>query len=350
MLSDWIHSHIPPISIAHTQRASQRQDQLTKPPGSLGTLEALAIRSAGWLASDTPAFERIRIVVFAGDHGIAAAGVSAFPQAVTVEMVRNFSNGGAAICVLAQESGAELEVVDAGVITDPGPLKGVVSGRVAAGTADFRHAAAMTHAEFHAALGLGKMAVERGIAAGIQLFVGGEMGIGNTTAAAAIGSVLTGVPPEAMVGPGTGVNQEGVAKKARFIAEGIAFHRPTQDNPLEVMRIFGGLEMAALTGFYLAAAQAGIPCIVDGFITTAAALTAVRVQPEILPWLLFSHMSQEPGHIALMQAIPAVPILSLGLRLGEGSGGATLLGLLKLACALHNRMATFQEASVSGKP
>lgn len=349
MLPDWIHSRVPPVSTAHVQRATQRQGQLTKPPGSLGTLEELAIRSAGWLASDTPSFERMRIVVFAGDHGIAAAGVSAFPQAVTVEMVRNFSNGGAAICVLAQESGAELEVVDAGVLTDPGPLKGVVSGRAAAGTADFRHAAAMTLSEFNAALELGKMAVDRGIAAGVQLFVGGEMGIGNTTAAAAVGSVLTGSPPEAMVGPGTGVDREGIEKKARFIAEGIAFHKLSKDNPLEVMRCLGGLEMTALTGFYLAAAQAGIPCIIDGFITAAAALTAIRFQPEILPWLLFSHMSREPGHAAFMQAIPAVPVLSLGLRLGEGSGGATVIPLLKMALALHNRMATFQEASVSGK-
>ncbi|HIJ82811.1 MAG: nicotinate-nucleotide--dimethylbenzimidazole phosphoribosyltransferase [Magnetococcales bacterium] len=349
MRPDWINHPVPPVSSPHMQRALERQNQLTKPPGSLGMLEELAVRSAGWLASDRPSFDRMRIVVFAGDHGIAAAGVSAFPQAVTLEMVRNFSNGGAAICVLAQETGAQLEVVDAGVVTDCGPLPGVVSGRAAAGTADFRHAAAMTHSQFNAALELGRQAVRRGVEAGVQLLIGGEMGIGNTTAASAVGSVLTGMTPEAMTGPGTGVDGEGMARKAKVIAEAVVFHGPSRDDPLEVMRLLGGLEMAALTGFYLAAAQAGVVCVVDGFITAAAALTALRVQPAIQPWLLFSHMSKEPGHAALLQAANVAPVLSLGMRLGEASGGATLLPILKVACALHNRMATFQEASVSGK-
>ncbi|MBF0348973.1 MAG: nicotinate-nucleotide--dimethylbenzimidazole phosphoribosyltransferase [Magnetococcales bacterium] len=349
MRPDWLNQPIPPISTPHAQRARERQNQLTKPPGSLGVLEELAIRSAGWLATDAPSFSRVRIVVFAGDHGIAAAGVSAFPQAVTVEMVRNFSHGGAAICVLAREIGAQLEVVDAGVITDPGPLPGVVAGRVAPGTADFRQAAAMAEAEFFAAMNLGREAVARGIAAGVQLFIGGEMGIGNTTAAAAVGSVLTGTSPEAMSGPGTGIDRDGIVRKSRVIAEALAVHQISKENPLEAMRCLGGLEMAALTGFYLAAAQAGVPCVVDGFITAAAALTAVRFRPEVHPWLLFSHMSKEPGHVALLQAIKGVPVLSLGMRLGEASGGAILVPVLNMACALHNRMATFQEAAVSEK-
>lgn len=349
MIPDWINHPIPSVSKPHMERARERQNQLTKPPGSLGIFEDLAIRSAGWRASDAPSFEHMRIVVFAGDHGIAAAGVSAFPQSVTVEMVRNFSNGGAAICVLAQETGAQLEVVDAGVLTDPGPLKGVVSGRVASGTADFRTAAAMTPSQFNSALELGRDAVKRGISAGIQLFVGGEMGIGNTTAAAAVGSVLTGLPPYILTGPGTGVDYKGVMKKSKLIAEAIAFNQPPKDNPMEVMRCLGGLEMAALTGFYIAAAQAGIPCIIDGFITASAALTAIQCQPAIYPWLLFSHMSTEPGHRSIVHAVNATPVLSLGMRLGEASGAASLLPLLRLACALHNRMATFQEASVSEK-
>ncbi|MBF0435580.1 MAG: nicotinate-nucleotide--dimethylbenzimidazole phosphoribosyltransferase [Magnetococcales bacterium] len=349
MYPDWLRLPIPSVSIPHRERARERQNQLTKPPGSLGILEELAIRAAGWLASDRPQLERVRIVVFAGDHGIAAHGVSAFPQAVTLEMVRNFARGGAAICVLAQETGAELEVVDAGVVNHPGQLPGVVSARVAPGTADFRSAPAMTHAQFHAALALGREAVQRGLDKGVQLFVGGEMGIGNTTAASAVGSVLTGVPPESMVGPGTGLDREGIEKKSKAIVEALAFHRLSKEDPLEVMRCLGGLEIAALTGFYLAAAQAGVASLIDGFIAASAALTALRLQPEIHPWLLFAHMSKEPGHVALMQAANVAPVLSLGMRLGEASGAATLLPILKVACALHNRMATFQEASVSGK-
>ncbi|MBF0108819.1 MAG: nicotinate-nucleotide--dimethylbenzimidazole phosphoribosyltransferase [Magnetococcales bacterium] len=349
MRPDWLALPVPPVSSFHAHRARERQNRLTKPPGSLGILEELAVRAAGWMGTDAPDIDPVRIVVFAADHGIAAAGVSAFPQSVTAEMVRNFARGGAAICVLSREIGAQLEVVDAGVKTDPGPLAGVVAGRVAPGTTDFRNAPAMTGDELFAAMDLGRQAVARGIAVGVRLFAGGEMGIGNTTAASAVGSILTGTAPEAMTGPGTGLDRQGILEKSRLIAKAIAFHQVSQDDPLDAMRRLGGLEMAALTGFYLASAQAGIPCVIDGFITTVAALAALRFRPEIHPWLLFSHMSKEPGHVAVLQAAKAVPVLSLGMRLGEASGAATLIPLVRIACALHNRMATFEEAAVSGK-
>jgi nicotinate-nucleotide--dimethylbenzimidazole phosphoribosyltransferase len=329
--------------------ARARQAVLTKPPGALGQLEALAVRLAGLQRRQRPRLERLSIVIFAADHGVAAEGVSAFPQAVTAEMVRNFARGGAAISVLARELGATLDVVNLGTVTELEPLPGVVDQRLGAGTANFTQAPAMTGPQLDAALNAGAAAADRAVVGGAELFIGGEMGIANTTAATAVACVLLRAAPEVLVGPGTGLDRQGVARKAAVIARGLARHQP-DDEPLAALRCLGGFEIAALAGAYLRSAQRGLPALVDGFISTVAALVAVRVQPTAAPWLLLSHRSAEPGHARLLAAFePELPLLDLGMRLGEGSGAAVAVPLLRLACALHDRMHTFTEAGVPNR-
>ncbi len=327
--------------------ARARQACLTKPPGSLGALESAAIRLAALQGTPQPALDTVWISIFAGDHGVAAEGVSAFPQVVTGEMVRNFAGGGAAISVLARELGARLEVVNLGTVNDPGEIAGVRRAIIAASTANFCVEPAMTQAQLQAALDAGADSVRAARAAGAQLFVGGEMGIANTTAASALGCALLGESPASLSGAGTGLDAAGVAHKAQVIARALARHAAV-DTPLERLRCLGGFEIAALAGAYVAAAQAGLPALVDGFISSVAALAAVRINPACRDWLLFSHRSQERGHARVLAALAAEPLIDLGLRLGEGSGAAIAVPLLRLACALHNRMATFEQAGVSG--
>lgn len=290
---------------------------------------------------------KVRITVFAGDHGVAASGVSAFPQEVTVQMVANFSAGGAAISVLSDSLGATLEVVDVGTVVEPGDLPGVISHRAGAGTANFQYQDAMTHQQLAVGLNAGRAAVIRAREQEADLFIGGDMGIGNTTAAAALGCALLAADPEQLAGPGTGLDQRGVAHKAALLREALSRYQDLENQPLEALRCLGGFEIAALAGAYLSCAQSGIPVLIDGYITTAAALVAVRFQPAVREWLLFSHQSAEPGHRTLLQALDARPLLNLGMRLGEGSGAATAVPLLRAACDLHNRMATFADAGVA---
>jgi nicotinate-nucleotide--dimethylbenzimidazole phosphoribosyltransferase len=349
MKKHWATEPCPSPNEAAAQRARQRQLQLTKPAGSLGRLEDLAVALAAMQNSDRPRIERVHIAVFAADHGVAAKGVSAFPQAVTGEMVRNIAAGGAAISVLAKQLGAEMEVVNLGTVNDPGPLDGVHSIRLAASTEDFTRQPAMTDEQRDAALQAGADAVSRALDSSTDLFIGGDMGIGNTTAATALGCALLQREPEALVGPGTGLGVGGLKHKVEMIAEGLSLHRQALTEPMQLLSCLGGFEIAALTGSYIAAAQAGLPVLVDGFIATAAALVAVAINPGCRPWLLFAHASAEPGHRLMVEALEAVPLLSLGMRLGEGSGAAVTVPLLRLACELHNGMATFEQASVSEK-
>jgi nicotinate-nucleotide--dimethylbenzimidazole phosphoribosyltransferase len=340
---------VQPLDVVCEQAARQRQGQLTKPPGSLGQLEELACRLAAMQRAVKPRLDRVHIVVFAADHGVAAEGVSAFPQAVTVEMMRNFARGGAAVSVLARELGAALEVVNVGTKADPGPLPGVVDQRVAAGTVNFTQGPAMTESQLHAALRAGADAAERAHRGGAELFIGGEMGIANTTAASAVACALLERKAQELAGPGTGLDAQGVARKARVIEAALVRHQTSLRPPLEALRCLGGFEIVALTGAYLRCAQLGVPVVVDGFIASVAALVAVRVQPQAAAWFFYGHNSAEPGHRLVMQALAANPLLHLGMRLGEGSGAALAVPLLRLACALHNGMATFAEAGVSGK-
>ncbi len=347
MRPDWLDKPLAVPSEEHRAEAARHQGVLTKPPGALGVLERIAVDFAGWQRKKLPELTKTKIVVFAADHGVVVNGVSAFPQSVTVEMVKNFSRGGAAITVLAQELDALFEVVDVGCVTDPGLLDRVVSERVGAGTADMMTGAAMTHEELWAAFNVGRNAVLRGADDEVQLLIGGEMGIGNTTAAAAVGSVLTGISPALMTGPGTGLDNAGVITKATVITKAIEINRPDPKDPLDVLRKVGGFELAALAGFYITASQLGVPFLVDGFITSSAALAAVRFQPQVRDWMLSAHLSEEPGHSALLAALGSDALFDLEMRLGEGSGAAVAVPLLQMACRLHGKMAIFTEAGVS---
>ncbi|OMH30559.1 nicotinate-nucleotide--dimethylbenzimidazole phosphoribosyltransferase [Motiliproteus sp. MSK22-1] len=347
MNSEWLNNRVKSLDESAETSARQRQMQLTKPPGSLGGLESLAIRLSAMQATDKPQVDKVHIAVFAADHGVTASGVSAFPQEVTVQMVANFSAGGAAISVLARSLGADLEVVDVGTVHKPDELPGVISHRAGAGTANLHTQDAMTNEQLAIALEAGRASVMRAREKGAELFIGGDMGIGNTTPAAAIASVLLSTDPAMLAGPGTGLDAAGVSHKASVLRQALARYQGLADQPLETLRCLGGFEIAALAGAYISCAQQGIPALVDGYITTAAALVAVRYQPAVKDWLIFSHRSAEPGHKAMLEAMGADPLLDLGMRLGEGSGAATTVPLVRLACELHNGMATFADAGVS---
>lgn len=329
--------------------AQARQQQLTKPRGSLGELEHLAIQLAALQGREQPCVDKLTICIFAADHGVVAEGVSAYPQEVTGQMLHNFVNGGAAISVLAQQLGAELDLINLGTALPLGPLPGVRQLPLGAGSENFMRGAAMSHGQLQAALQAGRDAVTRAVQQGQQLFIGGEMGIGNTTSATALAAALLDCPVAELVGPGTGLPAAGLARKTQVIENALALHRQVLSQPLEVLRCLGGFEIAALSGAYLACAQQGLVALVDGFICSAAALVAVRLNPACRDWLLFSHQSAEPGHLRLLNGLQAKPLLSLGMRLGEGSGAAVAVPLLRLACALHSGMATFAEAAVADR-
>lgn len=348
MNPDWLSQVCAVPDADAAARATARQTELTKPSGSLGRLEALAVQLTALQRCDRPTLEHVQVCVFAADHGVVAQGVSAFPQAVTAQMLRNFVTGGAAVSVLARQLGARLDVVNLGTAVDPGLLPEVIDARIAPMTADFTTAPAMTTAQLEAALTAGRDAVQRALAAGAQLFIGGEMGIGNTTAATALACALLDEVPARLTGPGTGLNAAGVRHKATVIARALSRHAAHCGDPVEALRRLGGFELAALTGAAITCAQAGLPLLVDGFIVSAAMLAACRIQPAVRHWLLFGHRSAEPGHARLLQALDAEPLLALDLRLGEGSGALAALPLLRLACALHGEMATFAETGVAG--
>lgn len=335
--------------------ARARQQQLTKPSGALGELETLAIKLAGLQAHSCPTLDDVAITVFAADHGVVAEGVSAYPQSVTAAMVANFLAGGAAISVAARALDARLEVVDLGVVApiDVDTVAPADTGvtlyreRIAAGTANLAQGPAMSESELARALAAGRAAVAR--LPRSQIFIGGEMGIGNTTSATAAACLLIGETPEALSGPGTGLDIEGVAHKTAVIARAVAGHAAATE-PLAVLRAVGGFEIAALCGAYIACAQRGVPVLVDGYIATVAALAAQRLCPGLTDWLIFAHVSAEPGHARLLAALNATPLLQVGMRLGEGSGAAVAVPLMRMACVLHSGMATFAEAAVAQKP
>jgi len=318
----------PTPDAAATAAAAARNGQLTKPPGALGRLETLAIWYAGWRGDGRPRLERPQIIVFAGNHGVAARGVSAFPAEVTAQMVANFRAGGAAINQLAKAAGASLDV-HALALERP--------------TADFTAAPAMTEAEVVAALATGWQAVD----AAADLVVVGEMGIANTTAAAAIAAALFGGAASDWTGRGTGVDDTGLARKSRIVADGLKRHAAVLADPLMVLACLGGREIAAMAGAIAAARAARIPVILDGFICTAAAAVLESAAPGALDHAVAGHVSAEGAHAALLARLGKEPLLNLGLRLGEGSGAALAIAVLKAAIACHSGMATFAEAGVA---
>lgn len=309
-------------------KAEARNGSLTKPPGALGRLEDLAIWYAGWRGDARPRITAPQILIFAANHGIAARGVSAFPPEVTQQMVANFEAGGAAINQLAQHAGARM---------------GVHALSLETPTADFTQGPAMSAADFAAALAIGWSAVD----AGADLLVTGEMGIGNTTSAAALAHALFGGTPGDWVGRGTGVDDAGLALKADVVAQGLAANPTAKDAPLEALRCLGGRELVAMAGAIARARTLRIPVILDGFICTAAAACLEKAVPGALDHAVAGHVSAETAHAALLDALGLEPLLSLGLRLGEGSGAALAIQVLKGALACHSGMASFAEAGVS---
>ncbi len=323
-------------------------DTKTKPPGSLGRLETLA-RQMGLIQRTThPTVERPAMIVFAGDHGIAHEGVSPYPQAVTAQMVANFVAGGAAINALSRVAGIELEVVNAGIATPLPAHEGLVDIPIAAGTRNFAHEPAMTHDQALAAMQAGAARVRHHAALGSNVIGFGEMGIANTSAAACLMSRLCGMPIDECVGRGTGLDNAGLAKKRNVLASALARHAVSTE-PLDVLSTFGGFEIAMMAGAFLAAAEARMTILVDGFIATSALLVADAFAPNVREYCVFAHASNEAGHRRMLDYFGALPLLSLDMRLGEGTGAALAVPLLRAAVAFVNEMASFESAGVANR-
>lgn len=320
---------LPDRDAAASAGAAARNGQLTKPPGALGRLEDLAIWYAGWRGNPRPHLQNPQILVFAGNHGVTAQGVSAFPAEVTAQMVANFEAGGAAINQLARCFGASMAVHSLDLDRP---------------TADFTTAPAMTPSELAEALSTGWNAVDPSA----DLLITGEMGIGNTTPAAALAVALYGGEVRDWIGRGTGLDDAGVARKAAVVKAGLTRHMAALSDPLEILRCLGGRELAAMAGAIARARMLRIPVILDGFICTASAAVLERLVPGALDHTVAGHVSQEPGHARLLEALEKAPLLRLDLRLGEGTGAALAIGVLQGALACHSGMATFGEAGISG--
>ncbi len=342
-------SRIHPLDAGAMELAAARQRELTKPAGSLGRLEELAIQLAGISgAALPPSLPRKAVIVMAADHGVAEERVSAYPQKVTAQMVLNFLGGGAAINALSRAVGARVVVVDMGVASELAPHADLQMRRIARGTANFRRVPAMTREQAEAAVATGVAVLERELERGLDLVATGDMGIANTTAASAVVAALTGRPPAEVVGRGTGIDDLTYARKVRVIEEAIALHAPDPSDGLDVLAKVGGFEIGGLAGVIIGAAVHRIPVVIDGFISGAAALVAVTLAPACQPYLIAAHRSVEIGHRAALDRLGLRPLLDLDLRLGEGTGAALAMPLIDAALHVHREMATFAEASIAG--
>ncbi len=349
MRFEQIIAHIGPLDEAAMAAARTRQDQLTKPRGSLGKLESLSIQLAGILGDARPHIKHKVIVTMAGDHGVVAEGVSAYPQEVTPQMVLNFLRGGAAINVLSRHTGARVVIVDMGMAADLGQHPDLVVRKIAPGTDNIALGPAMSRKQAIESIQDGIQVVEDELSRGLDILAVGEMGIGNTTPAAAIAAAITGHPPEEIVGRGTGVDDVGLARKIDAVHRALEVNDPDPADALGVLSTVGGFEIGGMAGAMLCAAANRRPIMVDGFISTAAAMIAVRIAPQVRDYLIASHCSQERGHRIMLDWLGLEPLLDLDMRLGEGTGAALAISLAEAACKILNEMATFAEASVSDK-
>ncbi len=340
---------IAPLDEAAMQAARQRQNMLTKPQGSLGRLEDLSIQVAGIMGLALPRIHGKAVLVMAGDHGVVAEGVSAYPQAVTPQMALNILNGGAAINALARHVGARVIVTDMGVAVDLPPHANLNNCKIAYGTANMAHGPAMSRAQARQAIEAGAQVALAQIEQGVDLFATGDMGIGNTTPSAAIAAVFTGRPVEEIAGRGTGVDDAGLQRKISAIQRAIDINRPDPSDGLDVLSKVGGFEIAGIAGVILAAAAMRRPVVVDGFISTAAAMIADRLAPNVRHYLIAAHTSQERGHHLMMDWLNLQPLLDMKMRLGEGTGAALAMSLVEAACKTLAEMATFGEAGVAEK-
>ena len=336
---------LPPVSRALDAAIGHAIDTKTKPLGALGGVETLAAQIAGIQGTVTPRMRTCRLILFAGDHGIAHEGVSAYPQAVTRQMVANFLAGGAAANVFARENGVALRVVDAGVAGDPIDSPGLVSHRVDAGTRNCAAEPAMTEAQRDTGLATG---CELGEGVGTDAAAFGEMGIANTSSASLVAHKVTGVGLDRLIGRGTGLDDDGLARKHEVLSRAASRTAPRLD-PGDALREFGGFEIVMMAGAMIGAARAGAVVIVDGFIASVAALAAVGLAPSLRDYLVFAHRSAEPGHRAVLEALGATPLLDFDMRLGEGTGALLAWPLLRCAAAMLTDMASFESAGVSGR-
>jgi nicotinate-nucleotide--dimethylbenzimidazole phosphoribosyltransferase len=341
---------IEPVSQRHVEAARERQSLLTKPAGSLGRLEDIACQVAGIQRSDTPIIEKKWAVVAAADHGVVAEGVSAFPQAVTAQMVANFLNGGAAVSALARQAGVNVKIVDAGVANPiPGDLSQLIDLKLADGTHNFVLGPAMSRGHAVEILNRGVELASKLSSEGADLIAVGEMGIGNTTAASAITAVMLGESPKTVTGHGTGIDEVTRLKKAHVVSRAITVNQPDSDDPVGVLAGVGGYEIGLMAGVILGAALTKTLVVLDGFISTSAALLASAIAPTATQYMVASHKSVEPGHILALEHLGLVPAIDLDMRLGEASGAVLLIQIIESAVRLHNEMATFEEAAVSGE-
>ena len=329
-------------------RAQARLDSLTKPIGSLGRLEDVAVHYLAMTGSTSA--PRLDPVVFtlAADHGVTAEGVSAYPQSVTAQMVKNFIHGGAAVNVLARHAGASVCVVDMGVAEDLGAYAGLLNHKIAYGTHNFVREPAMSREQALQSIQIGMNLAKAACADGKNLIAVGEMGIGNTTASAAIASVLTGQSVERVTGRGTGVDDQNLKRKISIVEQALHVHHPSPSDALEVLTKVGGFEIGGMAGLMLGAAACHVPVVLDGFITGASALIAVALEPRCREYLIASHLSQEPGHRVVLDHLRLEPLLDLRMRLGEGTGACLAVTLIDAALKIYREMATFEEAQVSG--
>jgi nicotinate-nucleotide--dimethylbenzimidazole phosphoribosyltransferase len=348
MLND-ITDRIGPLDTDAADAAQARQNTLTKPPGSLGRLETLSVQLAGITGQPIPLIDHKAIITMAGDHGVVAEGVSAYPQEVTPQMVMNFLHGGAAINVLARHVGARVVIVDMGVAADIPPHEGLIVRKVAPGTGNIARGPAMTREQAEQAVRAGVEIVEAEIARGLDIVGTGDMGIGNTTPSAAIAAALARRTPAEIAGRGTGVDDEGLTRKVRAIERALEANQPDPADGLGVLAKVGGFEIGGLAGVVLGAAANRVPIVVDGFISTAAAMIAVAIAPGVKPYLIAAHRSQERGHGLMLDWLGLDPLLDFDLRLGEGTGAALGISLAEAACKVLAEMATFEDAGVSNK-
>jgi nicotinate-nucleotide--dimethylbenzimidazole phosphoribosyltransferase len=353
-----MYSNIKSVNGKFVEQAQKRLDNLTKPQGSLGRLEEFARQIVSITENPMPALDKKVVFTFAGDHGVADEGVSAFPKAVTRQMVLNFLNGGAAINVLARHAGAEVVVIDIGVDYDfgnnPTLTKGgeggfFISRKIVSGTGNIRKGSAMTRDEAVKCIDVGIEMANGYAKRGYKIFGTGDMGIANTTPSSAIASVLTGEPVEKITGRGTGINDDTWRHKVQVIKDAIALNKPNASDPLDVLSKIGGAEIGGIAGLIIGAAANRIPVVIDGFISTAGALTAYSIEPNTKDYMLAAHMSQEAGHRAMLEKIGLRPVLDLDLRLGEGTGAALAMLVIEAGLKIYKEMATFGEAGVSEK-
>jgi nicotinate-nucleotide--dimethylbenzimidazole phosphoribosyltransferase len=341
--------NISPLSTALQDALLHKIQHKTKPLGSLGRLETIALQVGLIQQTLTPTLLQPTMLVFAGDHGIAQSGVSPYPQAVTAQMVLNFLAGGAAINVFSRQVGMQLRVVDAGVNHTFSPDASLIDAKMGMGTANFLHTPAMTQAACDAAIAKGAAIVQSEIAKGCNVVGFGEMGIGNTSSASCLMSVLASKHIAQCVGRGTGLDDAGLANKTQLLTQAIAQHEVDAGNPMQVLATFGGYEIAMMVGAMLAAAEQKSILLIDGFIATAALLVASQLQPAVLQYCIFAHRSDEHAHQALLDHLGAKPLLDIGLRLGEGTGAALAYPLVQAAVNFLNDMASFESAGVSEK-